>query len=184
MRLEPPREAAHLLHRAPTRRERTEGVEEFVGVVKLARCEEVEYGPELSNVVLEGRAGKDELPTGAHLVQLLQYPRVTILEAVALVHDEVCPADAAQRCRLRHHHLKRREYHVELVTIPASSRLAARARHARRRTVPHARRRAAGRPAAHAARDLARLRSLPIVLQDHLTCLGVAVVRHHVPMRG
>ena len=53
MRLEPPREAAHLLHRAPTRRERSEGVEEFVGVVKLARCEEVEYGPELSNVVLD-----------------------------------------------------------------------------------------------------------------------------------
>ena len=72
MRLEPPREAAHLLHRAPTRRERTEGVEKFVGVVKLARCEEVEYGPELSNVVLEGRAGKDELPTGAQVLHHIQ----------------------------------------------------------------------------------------------------------------
>ena len=141
-------------------------------------------------MVLEGRAGEDELPTGAHLLQLLQYPRVTILEAVALVHDEVCPADAAQRCRLRDHHLKRREHHVELVTIPTPARLAARrARHTRRRAVARARRRAAGRraagrPATRAARGLARLRSLPIVLQDHLTSLGVAVVRDHVPMKG
>ena len=140
-------------------------------------------------MVLEGRAGEDELPTGAHLLQLLQHPRVTILEAVALVHDEVCPADAAQRCRLRDHHLKRREHHVELVTIPAPARLAARrARHTRRRAVARARRAAGrpagGRPAARAVRGLARLRSLPIVLQDHLTSLGVAVVRDHVPMKG
>ena len=39
--------------------------------------------------------------------------------AVAFVRVEVCPADAAQRCRLCHHHLKRGGYRVKLVTIPA-----------------------------------------------------------------
>ena len=39
--------------------------------------------------------------------------------AVAFVRVEVCPADAAQRCRLCHRHLKRGGYRVKLVTIPA-----------------------------------------------------------------
>ena len=39
--------------------------------------------------------------------------------AVAFVRVEVGPADAAQRCRLCHHHLKRGGYHLKLVTISA-----------------------------------------------------------------
>ena len=63
---------AHLLDRTAARRERSEALIEGVVVGELVWLKEVEYGPELRHVVLEGGAGENELPTGAQVLHHIE----------------------------------------------------------------------------------------------------------------
>ncbi|TNN48781.1 hypothetical protein EYF80_041020 [Liparis tanakae] len=56
------------------------------GVVKDFRQKEVEEGPELGQVVLQRRAGQQQLVVGRQQLQLPHQPAVEVFDPVALVH--------------------------------------------------------------------------------------------------
>ena len=74
--------------------ERAEALEEGVDVVELVAVEEAQDGPQLRDVVLQGRAGEHELALRTQSGHDLERSGVAVLEAVPFVDDQVLPADA------------------------------------------------------------------------------------------
>lgn len=65
-------------------------------VIKDLRQQEVEERPELGQVVLEGRAGQQQLVVGGQPLQLPHQPTVEVLDPVAFVHNEILPLEALE----------------------------------------------------------------------------------------
>lgn len=68
-------------------------------IVKDLRQQEVEEGPELGQVVLQRRAGQQQLVVGGETLQLPHQPTVEVLDPVALVHNQVLPLVALKQRR-------------------------------------------------------------------------------------
>ena len=110
--------------------------EEAVGVVEAGRVEHVEHRPQLADVVLQRRAGEQQLVRRAERAEGLARARAPVLQPVrlrgvspllaacrgrasappegGLVHHDVRPAlDGAEDLGARDEHLVRRDAHVE-----------------------------------------------------------------------
>lgn len=62
-------------------------------VIEDLRQQEVKQGPELGQVVLQRRAGQQELVVCGQQLQLPHQAAVEVLDPVALVHDQVLPLE-------------------------------------------------------------------------------------------
>lgn len=63
-------------------------------VVKNLWQEEVEKGPELSQVVLQRRSGQEELVVSRKRLQLSHQPTIQVFDPVTFIHDEILPLKA------------------------------------------------------------------------------------------
>mmetsp|Transcript_63615 Transcript_63615/g.189617 ORF Transcript_63615/g.189617 Transcript_63615/m.189617 type:complete len:298 (-) Transcript_63615:147-1040(-) len=119
------------------------------------RVEKVEQREELGHVILQRRAGQHQLVRAVELVEDAQYPGMQVLEAVALVDDEILPpTDLAKRVGRGNQRLIGRDADVEAhrpADLPPAATFAA-------------------------AHD-------PFVLENHIACLLVAVEHHRVQER-
>lgn len=68
-------------------------------IIEDLRQQEVEEGPELGQVVLQRRAGQQQLVVGGETLQLPHQPTVEVLDPVALVHNQVLPLVALKQRR-------------------------------------------------------------------------------------
>lgn len=66
-------------------------------VIKDLRQQEVEEGPELSQVVLQRRARQQQLVVRGKQLQLPHQATVEVLDSVAFIHDQVLPLVALQQ---------------------------------------------------------------------------------------
>lgn len=66
-------------------------------VIKHLWQEEVQEGPELSQVVLQWRARQQQLVVSGHHLQLPHQPTVEVFDPVALVHYQVLPLEALEQ---------------------------------------------------------------------------------------
>lgn len=63
-------------------------------VIKNLRQEEVEEGPEFSQVVLQWRACQKQLVVSGQHLQLPHQPTVQVFDSVAFIHNQVLPLEA------------------------------------------------------------------------------------------
>lgn len=66
-------------------------------IIKNLRQQEVEEGPQLSEVVLQRCASQQQLVIGGQNLQLSHQPTVKVFDSVALVHNQVLPLEALER---------------------------------------------------------------------------------------
>lgn len=66
-------------------------------VIKDLWQEEVEEGPELSQVVLQWRACQQQLVVSGQHLQLPHQPTVEVFDPVAFVHNQVLPLEALKQ---------------------------------------------------------------------------------------
>ena len=78
---------------------------EALEIVKDVGEEKVEEGPEFREVVLEGSSGEKKAVGGGVGLELADEAAVEVLEAVALIDDDVLPAEALEVLAVIHDNL-------------------------------------------------------------------------------
>lgn len=95
-------------------------------VVKNLWQEEVEKGPELSQVVLQRRSGQEELVVSRKRLQLSHQPTIQVFDPVTFIHDEILPLKALKdkpEAAILTRESKRREASQKNLKCSISSRL-------------------------------------------------------------
>ena len=88
---------------------------ELLGITKDFGKEEVEEGPQLVEVVLEGSTGDEDAMLRLHGTNDLAEGRILVLDAMGFIDDEVLPIDLPQWTLLLQNGLVGGNEHIELV---------------------------------------------------------------------